>query len=211
MFYDRFLELCRQKSVSPAAAAREMGFSNATTTQWSHGSIPSKASLSKISTYFDVSTEYLKTGIGTAATSETHSPDDSAPIEPDTFQFERFVHLCKQQGKMQSHLYDLVGLPSKAGSNLRRTKNVKPEILEVWAAELNTSAAYLNGETDDPSPVPAPAATEQKEKLNALDGIELEKLSPARRALLEALDGMTEENIMKLVRIAQAVKMELPD
>lgn len=211
MFYDRFLELCRQKSVSPAAAAREMGFSNATTTQWSHGSIPSKASLSKISTYFDVSTEYLKTGIGTAATSETHSPDDSAPIEPDTFQFERFVHLCKQQGKMQSHLYDLVGLPSKAGSNLRRTKNVKPEILEVWAKELHTTAAYLNGETDDPSPVPAPAAPEQKEKPNALDGIELEKLSPARRALLEALDGMTEENIMKLVRIAQAVKIELPE
>lgn len=52
---------------------------------------------------------------------------------------------------------------------------------------------------------------EQKEKPNALDGIELEKLSPARRALLEALDGMTEENIMKLVRIAQAVKMELPE
>lgn len=211
MFYDRFLELCRQKSVSPAAAAREMGFSNATTTQWSHGSIPSKASLSKISTYFDVSTEYLKTGIGTAATSETHSPDDSATIEPDTFQFERFVHLCKQQGKMQSHLYDLVGLPSKAGSNLRRTKNVKPEILEVWAKELHTTAAYLNGKTDDPSPVPAPAAPEQKEKPNALDGIELEKLSPARRALLEALDGMTEENIMKLVRIAQAVKIELPE
>ena len=147
MFYDRFLELCRQKGVSPAAAAREMGFSNATTTQWSHGSIPSKASLSKISTYFDVSTEYLKTGIGTAATSETHSPDNSAPIEPDTFQFERFVHLCKQQGKMQSHLYDLVGLPSKAGSNLKRTKKVKPEILEVWAAELNTSAEYLNGDS----------------------------------------------------------------
>lgn len=112
---------------------------------------------------------------------------------------------------MQSHLYELVGLPSKAGSNLRRTKNVKPEILEVWAKELHTTAAYLNGETDDSSPVPAPAAPEQKEKPNALDGIELEKLSPARRALLEALDGMTEENIMKLVRIAQAVKMELPE
>lgn len=169
MFYDRFLELCRQKGISPAAAAREMGFSNATTTQWSHGSIPSKASLSKISTYFDVSTEYLKTGIGTAATSETHSPDDSATIEPDTFQFERFVHLCKQQGKKQSHLYDLVGLPSKAGSNLKRTKKVKPEILEVWAAELNTSAAYLNGETDDPSPVPATAAPEKKEKPTVTD------------------------------------------
>nr|DAK85207.1 MAG TPA: helix-turn-helix domain protein [Caudoviricetes sp.] len=51
----------------------------------------------------------------------------------------------------------------------------------------------------------------QKEKPNALDGIELEKLSPARRALLEALDGMDDENIMKIVRIAQAVKKELPE
>lgn len=190
MFYDRFLELCRQKGVSPAAAAREMGFSNATTTQWSHGSIPSKASLSKISTYFDVSTAYLKTGIGTAATSETHSPDNSAPIEPDTFQFERFVHLCKQQGKMQSHLYDLVGLPSKAGSNLKRTKKVKPEILEVWAAELNTSAAYLNGETDDPSPVPAPAASEQKEKAPQSD---VDRL----------MEGLNAESIRKLREYAE--------
>lgn len=53
--------------------------------------------------------------------------------------------------------------------------------------------------------------SEQKEKPNALDGIELEKLSPARRALLEALEGMDDENIMKIVRIAQAVKKELPE
>lgn len=52
---------------------------------------------------------------------------------------------------------------------------------------------------------------EQKEKPNALDGIELENLSPARRALLEALEGMDDENIMKIVRIAQAVKKELPE
>lgn len=52
---------------------------------------------------------------------------------------------------------------------------------------------------------------EQKEKPNALDGIELEKLSPARRALLEALEDMDDENIMKIVRIAQAVKKELPE
>lgn len=51
----------------------------------------------------------------------------------------------------------------------------------------------------------------QKEKPNTLDGIELEKLSPARRALLEALEGMDDENIMKIVRIAQAVKKELPE
>ena len=164
--------------------------------------------LPTLATTLGTSVDYLlgKTDDPSAADSNTYIGK-----EYGTFQYDRFYALCKQQGKTQSHLYDLVGLPSKAGSNLRRTKNVKPEILEVWAKELHTTAAYLNGETDDSSPVPAPAAPGQKEKLNALDGIELEKLSPARRALLEALDGMTEENIMKLVRIAQAVKMELPE
>ena len=123
-------------------------------------------------------------------TSETHFPDDSATIEPGTFQFERFVHLCKQQGKMQSHLYDLVGLPSKAGSNLKRTKKVKPEILEVWAAELNTSAAYLNGETDDPSPVPFQAAPEQKEKAPQSD---VDRL----------IEGLNAESIRKLREYAE--------
>lgn len=170
----------------------------------------------------DVPVKYLPTLATTLGTSVDYllgKTDDPSEADSNmyigneygTFQYDRFYALCKQQGKTQSHLYELVGLPSKAGSNLRRTKNVKPEILEVWAKELHTTAAYLNGETDDPSPVPAPAAPEQKEKPNALDGIELEKLSPARRALLEALDGMTEENIMKLVRIAQAVKIELPE
>lgn len=194
MFYDRFLELCRQKGVSPAAAAREMGFSNATTTQWSHGSVPSKASLSKISTYFDVSTEYLKTGVDTVSPSESYFSDDNGPIEQGTFQFERLVRLCKQQGKTQSHLYDLVGLPSKAGSNLKRTKKVKPEILEVWAAELNTSAAYLNGETDDPSPVTSPAAPEQKEKAPQSD---VDRL----------MEGLNAESIRKLREYAELLKL----
>ena len=190
MFYDRFLDLCRQKGVSPAAAAREMGFSNATTTQWSHGSVPSKASISKISSYFNVSAEYLKTGYDDESSNEMHTFDDSALIEPGTFQFVRFVNLCKQQGKMQSHLYDLVGLPSKAGSNLKRTKKVKPEILEVWAAELNTSPAYLNGETDDPFPIPSQAAPEQKEKAPQSD---VDRL----------MEGLNAESIRKLREYAE--------
>lgn len=70
--------------------------------------------------------------------------------------------------------------------------------IEKIATFFNVPSEELTGE-------------EQKEKPNTLDGIELEKLSPARRALLEALDGMEDENIMKIVRIAQAVKKELPE
>lgn len=46
---------------------------------------------------------------------------------------------------------------------------------------------------------------EQKEKPNALDGIELEKLSPARRALLEKLGGMDDDQIMKLISVIDSV------
>ncbi len=46
---------------------------------------------------------------------------------------------------------------------------------------------------------------EQKEKPNTLDGIELEKLSPARRALLERLNGMDDDQIMKLISVIDSV------
>lgn len=190
MFYDLFLDLCHQRGLSPAAAAREMGLSNATTTHWAHGSIPSSTSLSKIANYFGVSTDYLK-----GNTDDSDFTDSNEPFKPEIgdFQFERFVNLCKNSGKKQSYLYELVGLPSKAGSNLRRTKKIKPEILEVWAKELNTSVAYLNGETDDPSPAPTAAAPEQKEK--------------APQSAAERLtEGLDEESLKKLLEYAEFLK-----
>ena len=193
MFYTRFLDLCRQKGISPAAAAREMGFSNSTTTQWAHGAIPSMASLSKIAAYFNVSIDFLRTGNGDSVY-DTESISIEAP-ESGVFQFDRFVQLCKSQGKKQSHLYELVGLPSKAGSNLKRTKKVKPEILAVWAAELNTSVAYLNGETDDPSPVTStPAPAEQKE-------------NAPQSAADRLTEGLNEESIKKLYEYAKLLKL----
>lgn len=192
MFYDLFLDLCRQRGLSPAAAAREMGLSNATTTHWAHGSLPSSTSLSKIANYFGVSTDYLKGKNNIDSSGSTESNEYFHP-EIGDFQFERFVDLCKNSGKKQSYLYELVGLPSKAGSNLRRTKKVKPEILEVWAKELNTSVAYLNGETDDPSPAPFATAPEQKEK--------------APQSAAERLtEGLDEESLKKLLEYAEFLK-----
>lgn len=96
--------------------------------------------------------------------------------------------VCREIGKSRGYISQM----------LASGRDFPDEMLVPVANALGVPVEELTGE-------------EQKEKPNALDGIELEKLSPARRALLEALDGMTEENIMKLVRIAQAVKMELPE
>lgn len=202
-------EIAKMRGLKLNFISQQIGKSNGYLSEISgrNANVPSKY-LPAIAEILGTSVEYINGFVDDIDDGLTTSPLD---VDYGSFQFDRFYALCQKSGKTQAHLYKMVGMPDKAGSNLRRTKNVKPEILEVWAKELHTTAAYLNGETDDSSPVPAPAAPEQKEKPNALDGIELEKLSPARRALLESLDGMTEENIMKLVRIAQAVKMELPE
>lgn len=98
--------------------------------------------------------------------------------------------VCRQIGKSHGYLAEIAS----------RDGDVPEKMLEPVAKALGVTVEELKGQE--------PA---QKEKPNTLDGIELEKLSPARRALLEALDGMDDENIMKIVRIAQAVKKELPE
>lgn len=98
--------------------------------------------------------------------------------------------VCRQIGRSHGYLAEIAN----------RDGDVPEKMLGPIANALGVTVEELKGE--DPA---------QKEKPNALDGIELEKLSPARRALLEALDGMDDENIMKIVRIAQAVKKELPE
>ena len=101
-----------------------------------------------------------------------------------------FSFVCGQIGKSRGYLAEIL-----AGE-----RDIPEKMLDSVASALGVTVAELRGE--EPG---------QKEKPNALDGIELEKLSPARRALLEALEGMDDENIMKIVRIAQAVKKELPE
>ena len=112
----------------------------------------------------------------------------------------KFIRVsCKNQGssitKMEKDLKFANGTVGKWANGKRYPPKDKLLLVSDF---LKISIEELMGE-------------EQKEKPNALDGIELEKLSPARRALLEALEGMDDENIMKIVRIAQAVKKELPE
>ena len=55
MFYDKYVELCKQKGVTPTAAALEMGLSKATPTKWkTSGATPSGDNLKKIAVYFGI-------------------------------------------------------------------------------------------------------------------------------------------------------------
>lgn len=109
-----------------------------------------------------------------------------------------FVRLCNGIAKSPSAVAEEMGFQRSVVTRWSKGSVPRKATIEKIAAYFGVPAEELTGE-------------EQKEKPNALDGVELEKLSPARRALLEALEGMDDENIMKIVRIAQAVKKELPE
>lgn len=65
MFFDKFLNLCKQKGVSPSGAAIAMGINKATVSNWKkkceqgEDIKPSTEILDKISNYFDISIDYL--------------------------------------------------------------------------------------------------------------------------------------------------------
>lgn len=112
--------------------------------------------------------------------------------------YENYLKLCEKAGKTPSAAALEMGLSKPTVNRWKKGGGATDATALKVASYFGVKVEELTGE-------------EQKEKPNTLDGIELEKLSPARRALLEALDGMDDEKIMKIVRIAQAVKKELPE
>lgn len=186
-------EIAKMRGLKLNFISQQIGKSNGYLSEISgrNANVPSKY-LPAIAEILGTSVEYINGLVDDIDDGMTTSPLD---VDYGSFQFDRFYALCQKSGKTQAHLYKMVGMSDKAGSNLRRTKNVKPEILEVWAKELHTTAAYLNGETDDSSPVPAP---EQKEKPTPSEESELnahakailykyEQLDPAQRVMFEKM------------------------
>lgn len=164
-------EIAKMRGLKLNFISQQIGKSNGYLSEISsrNANVPSKY-LPAIAEILGTSVEYINGLVDDIDDGLTTSPLD---VDYGSFQFDRFYALCQKSGKTQAHLYKMVGMPDKAGSNLRRTKNVKPEILEVWAKELHTTAAYLNGETDDPAEAAAPAEQPEKEKSPAADSREV--------------------------------------
>lgn len=86
MFYDKYYELCKQKGVSPSAAAMEMGINKGTVSIWkSKGTTPQTAILGKIASYFGVSVDYL---LGNEP--KEKAPAESEGISDDDIKFALF-------------------------------------------------------------------------------------------------------------------------
>jgi len=59
-FYEKFLIQCTKKDVSPSAAAKAIGKSNAAATGWKNGKTPQDATLQKLADYFECSVKDLE-------------------------------------------------------------------------------------------------------------------------------------------------------
>ena len=60
-FYNRYLDACTAKGVSPSYAAEAAGLSRAAPTGWKKGALPSDVNLNKLANYFGVPvSEFLK-------------------------------------------------------------------------------------------------------------------------------------------------------
>ncbi|MBE7053373.1 MAG: helix-turn-helix transcriptional regulator [Ruminococcaceae bacterium] len=59
MFWEKFVELCNKKGLSPNNVCAQLGYSSAIATKWKNGSTPRSTTLHKIADFFGVSVEYL--------------------------------------------------------------------------------------------------------------------------------------------------------
>lgn len=60
VFYDKFIELCAQKGITPNKAANEIGFDRTSISKWKKsGFTPQSKTLVKIAKYFDVNVQSL--------------------------------------------------------------------------------------------------------------------------------------------------------
>ncbi len=76
MFYDIFVELCREKGVSPSAVSEFIGVTRKSATGWKSGALPRNSTLQKLAEYFNVSVDYL-VGNETRTPSISHVPSES--------------------------------------------------------------------------------------------------------------------------------------
>ena len=59
MFYERYLELCRQRGLSPTGAGRRIGISSRTSANWAFGAEPRPDTVKRIADYFGVDVSYF--------------------------------------------------------------------------------------------------------------------------------------------------------
>lgn len=135
MFYDNFLELCRERGKSPAAVTREIGLNNSSSTAWKRGATPKGETLQKLANYFGVSVDYLL-GMGQRVSA----------VAPSRRIFEALHN--KKWSLEQLSIKTRIPVETLQKFALGDKVENGRECLERVAAVLNANPAYLMGWTN---------------------------------------------------------------
>lgn len=85
MFYDIFLQLCRQKGIAPSRAAEEIGINRANVSNWKNkGYTPRGKTLNDVAEYFGVPVDYL---LSAHPAGPSGAPGQPAAQQPAAAQF----------------------------------------------------------------------------------------------------------------------------
>ena len=106
------------------------------------------------------------------------------------FRYDRLDDLVKETGKKKNYLCAKLGkCPTYLRDAKKQNTNIKGEDLRILAEELNTTEAYLLGETDDKKTAGETSGLSEEqariiEKIKALNAEDFSKVSSAVEALL---------------------------
>jgi transcriptional regulator with XRE-family HTH domain len=104
LFYLNFVRLCNKIGKSPSAVAEEMGFQRSVVTRWSNGSVPRKATIEKIATFFNVPSDELT---GESEQKEKPTPGEGSRLDVEAKAFaEKFMQLDESTRALFNKMLD---------------------------------------------------------------------------------------------------------
>lgn len=133
MFYDRFVQLCNEKNITPSRAAIDAGLSKSTVTKWKNApdSEPSGSAIKKLSEYFGISKAEL---LG----EEMVSPEKKSPAPEKPITGENIIAMVEFEKK----LYDAIvkmGLIPVGAQLTKQQSDIVVGILRILTATFGTS------------------------------------------------------------------------
>lgn len=146
MFYDVYMRLCEENNEKPYALVLKLGAkNNSIVANWKKlGSIPRPDFLQKIADYFGVSMAYILEESVKGSESEAKS---------ELLDYNRLNELIAASGKTKAYLSQKMNHSSRYLNDAKKNNaKIKDSDLAILAEELNTTVAYLKGETNEKSP-----------------------------------------------------------
>ena len=108
-FYEKYLNQCKTKNISPSAAAVAAGFTRTSVTRWKKGSKPTDANVLLLAEYFGCSINDLKDDVETKKETPTRIGERDDEIPPELMKLARKSVLREMFEKLsEEDQYDVI-------------------------------------------------------------------------------------------------------